>query len=701
MPPCRDPVFRMLPNVLLSWPLALGRLGSVGLSGLLLALSLGAAGAPLSPPAAPPAATRVAPVPQEVANLVTEAREAARRRDRARLLALRGSAAATGHPLAIWPDYWELANRLDSASQADLDAFYARWPGSYLEDRLRNDWLLELGRRRAWPALLAEYPRFVLDDDRRVHCHVALARLQTGAPASGDPLRTWWAQKDADEACHALARGLREAGQLPDSAIWHKLRLSTEANRRAAAVQAAGLLDAEAALEALFDNPARYLARHAGPVGPRGQELAALALIRLGARDVDEAVRAMHARWTEDLPPATAGWVWASLGKQAALKLSPEAPDHYQRAQRLGVGPHGTADDTYAWQARAALRANGGKGRWQQVLQAIQALPAEDQNDPTWVYWKARGLQAIAPDSQDGAMLDAEARRLYASIASPLNYHGKLALEALGRPTVLPPAPQPLTPAERQAAAARPGLQRALGLIEIGLRSEGVREWNYSIRGLDDRELLAAAQLACDREIWDRCINTSERTRVEVDMQQRFPMPFRGEVVARAREQGLDPAYVYGLIRQESRFILDARSSVGASGLMQIMPATAKWTARKLGLNLDPQALTDRSLNLRLGTGYLKLVLDSFEGSHPMAAAGYNAGPSRPRKWREGPPLDAAVWTENIPFSETRDYVKKVLSNTTAYAALLSGQPQSLRSRLGLTIGPRVSAEKPGEAELP
>ena len=147
------------------------------------------------------------------------------------------------------------------------------------------------------------------------------------------------------------------------------------------------------------------------------------------------------------------------------------------------------------------------------------------------------------------------------------------------QPIVFPPRPQPLTTAEREAAANHPGLTRALKLIALDLRNEGVREWNYSLRGMSDRELLAAAQLACDLEVWDRCINTSERTRGEVDIAQRFPTPFRNELVARAKETGLDPAYVYGLIRQESRFVADARSQVGASGLMQIMPATARWTA--------------------------------------------------------------------------------------------------------------------------
>ena len=169
-------------------------------------------------------------------------------------------------------------------------------------------------------------------------------------------------------------------------------------------------------------------------------------------------------------------------------------------------------------------------------------------------------------------------------------------------------------------------------------------------------------------------------------------MPFESTVVAKSRSIGLDPAYVYGLIRQESRFIMDARSHVGASGLMQVMPATAKWTAKKIGMSdFQPHMINDREVNITIGTAYLKLALDDFEGSMPLAAAGYNAGPGRPRNWRNGPVLDGAIWAENVPFTETRDYVKKVLANTTNYAALITGQPQSLRARLG-QVGPKVSA---------
>jgi soluble lytic murein transglycosylase len=317
------------------------------------------------------------------------------------------------------------------------------------------------------------------------------------------------------------------------------------------------------------------------------------------------------------------------------------------------------------------------------------------------VYWQARALQA----RQDPASA-ARARQLLESIASPHGFYEQLALEDLGRRVAPVAPPAPLTPQEIAAAERDPGLQRALAAVRLGLRSEGVREWNYTVAlhtpgGMEDRELLAAADIACRNALWDRCINTSLRTRDQVHMGQRFPTPFRETVVARARDIGLDPAYVYGLIRQESRFVTEARSGVGASGLMQVMPATARWTAKKIGLSdFQPHHINDRDTNIRIGTAYLKLALDDFDGSLPLAAAAYNAGPNRSRTWRNGPVLPGEVWTENIPFEETRDYVKRVLSNTTLYAAQLTGQEQSLRARLG-TVGPRNAATPEPSPDLP
>ena len=423
-------------------------------------------------------------------------------------------------------------------------------------------------------------------------------------------------------------------------------------------------------------------------------------IIKMATNDADATFPVLENKWSVQLSPEERNWAWGVIGKEAAIRLSSDALDYFSRA----TSDADLTDDMLSWKARAALRA-GKEPRWPVLLSAINAMSEEARKDSTWVYWKARALKAQGDAAQAGALLQ--------SIASVRGFYEQLALEELGRKINVPPRPATLTPSELDAARLNPGLNRALLAIALGLRSEGVREWNYSTNlsnpraapgGMNERELLAAADFACQYQVWDRCINTSERTRTEIDFAQRFPMPYKDAVLRRSTEIGLDPAYVYGLIRQESRFVMDARSGVGASGLMQVMPPTARWTARKIGLvDFKPHQISDRDTNIAIGTGYLKLVLDSFAGSMPLAAAAYNAGPSRSRSWRGqsgAQALDAAVWAENIPFPETRDYVKKVLSNTTNYAALISGQPQSLKTRLGL-VGPRDAATFEVNLDLP
>lgn len=635
---------------------------------------------------------------------IVDARDALRAKDGARLAEDRDAALKAAHPLAMWVDYWELTNRLDEAQQSELDAFAARWPGSYVEDRLRNDWLLELGKRHDWVNFAAEYPRFRMNDDRDVSCYALLVEHLGGKDVRAAALEAWLAQRDADDGCALLATTLFDAKQIGTADVWRKVRAAIDAHRPGAARQAVALIgpDAARSMRALLDKPARYLARDASAKSRDGAELAAMAIARMADHDPDAAATQLKGRWERALPVDLSAWAWAMVAKQTAIELKPEAADRYLRAaQRAAKSERELAlsESTLEWKVRAALRADGGHPRWQQVMQAINAMDEGDQREPAWVYWKARALLAMASDSQEAPAMRALGRELMGSIAGPLDFYGALAAESLGRAVTIPARPAPLTVKEKSAAASTPGLVRGLQLIDLGLRSEGVREWNFTLRGMTDRELLAAAQLACDHKVWDRCINTSDRTRTEIDVAQRYPMPFREELVAQAHATGVDPAYVYGLIRQESRFIMDARSGAGASGLMQLMPATARWTAKKIGLPYTHDLIADRETNLKLGTAYLKLVLDDFDGSSPLAAAAYNAGPSRSRRWREGPKLEPAVWAENIPFSETRNYVKKVLSNGAIYAALISGQPPSLRERLGGPITP--AAANSLDKELP
>jgi soluble lytic murein transglycosylase len=438
---------------------------------------------------------------------------------------------------------------------------------------------------------------------------------------------------------------------------------------------------------------------------------------------------------------ATGAWA-ATADSASGASASAHRDRAHADATTVALGALG--DETLAWAVRAALRSTHAE-RWRTIDRAIGAMRPATRDEPAWRYWAARASlalamrtnvegsardpgesapvegtamvrmrddtvtaarSALAAPAHRAADADDRSRQAHAALAAlagELHFYGLLAAENLGRRFTLPQRPAATTAAERDAARGHPGLASALALIAAGLRDEGNREWNYSLRGMDDRELIAAAQWACEREVWDRCINTSDRSRSLVDVAQRYPTPWRQPLEAAARAAGLEPAFAYGIIRQESRFITTVRSHAGASGLMQLMPATARWTAKRIGLPLSKSSVLDPDVNMRLGTHYLKLVLDDFEGSHAMAAAAYNAGPSRPRRWREGSPVESAAWAETIPFDETRDYVKKVLTNTVVYAAVLGGDATrtSLAARLGPAIGPRDVTARAADLELP
>jgi soluble lytic murein transglycosylase len=468
-------------------------------------------------------------------------------------------------------------------------------------------------------------------------------------------------------------------------------------NRPRAAQLALNIESSELGKQAILiqADPQKYLEKRLLAITKKRKELAVLALIRVANTDPDKAAQLLDKKWGLMLTKEEHNWVWAVIGKQAAQKLQDNAHSYFNKVSRN----QDLNDDLLIWKTRAALR----QGDWKAVVASIDAMDSAKQ-DPTWIYWKARGQLALHTAPTDPVR--AEATAALQNMASVRGFYEQLALEELGQSITVPPKPAALTSQEKLAAAQNAGLQRALYALSLGMRSEGNREWNYTTNlhtpgGMNDRDLLAAADLACSKQVWDRCINTSDRTKAQIDFDQRFPMPLKDTVLRKSKEVQLDPAFVYGLIRQESRFIMDAKSVVGAAGLMQVMPATAKWTAKKIGMtNFQPHQINDQEVNVAIGTGYLKLVLDDFGGSMPLAAAAYNAGPSRSRNWRKGPVLEAAIWAENIPFTETRDYVKKVLSNTTNYAAIITGQPQSLKARLG-TVGPR-SVQAPEEnTDLP
>ncbi len=607
---------------------------------------------------------------------------------------------AQGHVLEPWAAYWELRTRLESASNVEIRKFLKQYAGSYQEDRLRNDWLHLLGQVGDWKNFSTELPLFRMGDDTEIKCYALMVSYQRDkTPVSESIKELWLGLLDSDQGCAAAAEQQFKAGHIKSKFIWQRARLGMENNRRQVAQQALEILNTKLTrtAQSIYAQPKNYLAKNFKTQSDQDRELASLAIIRLATIDPDMAAKELQKmNWRKQLTREQHSWLWGVIGKRSSMRLSDKAMNYFKKGE---LGEMHT--NHLEWRVRAALRA----GEWTEVLTTTKVMPGNLAKESAWVYWRATAMMKTSSDLGQRT----KAMSMLEDIAGPLGFYQQLAQEDLGRPIQLPAIPGDLLPQEKIKAQEEVGLRRALYAIQIGLRSDGVKEWNYTTSlhspgGMPDRELLAAADFACQNLIWDRCINTSERTKKQVSISQRFPMPFQKQVHTQAQKIGLDTAYVYGLIRQESRFITNARSGVGASGLMQIMPRTATWTAKKIGLTkFNPSQLVDQDVNIKIGTAYLKLVLDDFSGSMPLATAAYNAGPKRARNWRgdkSDPTLNAAIWAENIPFSETRDYVKKVLSNTTTYAMILLRQPQSLKARLG-QVGPNTGLNNANSNELP
>jgi len=642
------------------------------------------------PPTAPPAAAGAAAAPagnvavlvpapaqaeaqREQDELFAQLREAVRKDDGAKAAEL--AARLPNYAIPSYVDYYRLKPRLRDAPVSELLDFLKRWEGSAIADRLRNDWLLELGRQRDWFNFDRELPLFVRNDDYQVKCYALLSRAVKGQNVAQEARALLGNPPLYGEACAALISQLAQAGQFTNKDLLSLLRLAGEQHATGPSRRIALLLGASDTRAAqAVDVPAVAMARGVGNTAIE-HEIYLVAVGRMARTSVKLATVALNKNASK-LSAEERAIGWSNIALAASLTLAPEAWDYWQRAAGAPL-----SNFQAEWKTRIALR----RGDWKTVRATIEAMPAEQQAASSWTYWLGRALQA------QGRAEDGQA--LFRRIADQNSFYGQLAMEELGMQVSIPPAAAPVSAAELAQVSANPGFQRALKFFAMRMRFEGTREWNWTLNGFTERQLLAAAEYARQNEILDRMVNTSERTRTEFDYTQRFPSPHDDILQPTAQGLGLDRAWVYGLIRQESRFMTDARSGVGASGLMQVMPSTGKWVAEKIGLSdYAHDMLHDIRTNITLGTNYLNMVLGNAEGSQVLATAAYNAGPGRSRTWRGllTAPMEGAVFVESIPFEETRTYVRNVMSNATNYAALFDKRPQSLKARLG-TITPRTS----------
>ncbi len=581
-------------------------------------------------------------------------------------------------PLEVYASYYRLRLNLETTAAKPVKDFLSKPEDTPMIDRLRGEWLKVLGKKLEWDEFDAEYPR-LLNEDTELTCYALQSRHRSQELAAlSEAKRLWFSGKGQPGSCGPLFEAALAAGIISEQDVRQRVRLALEAGNVSLAKQLAVHLTGNfavspAALGRAATDADRYLESLALDPKHDGQRAIALfALHRLAKQSPDLAA----ARWEKmaaRFPDAERQYFFGWLAYEAARKLDNRALQWFKAAADMPLN-----EQQSAWRVRAALRAKD----WPEVLASIDAMNGAQQGEAAWHYWKARALQALGKP--------AEARLLLVPLSGEHNFYGQLAGEELADAPLPGAAATAYKPRKQDIAAMLelPGVQRTLALYRMDMRGEALKEWGWALRNFNDHELLTAAEIARRYNMYDRAIGAANLTVNVHDFSLRYLAPYRDVLQAHIREHGLEEAWVYGLMRQESRFSTSAKSDAGASGLMQIMPGTARWIAKKLGLkNYRNSLIHQLDTNLRLGTYYMKTVLLWFDNSPVLASAAYNAGPNRARQWRGEQPLEGAIYAETIPFDETRDYVKKVMSNTMYYATQFDAPPRPLKQRMGIIAG--------------
>src|SRR5574343_7475 len=442
------------------------------------------------------------------------------------------------HELTPYAENYRLRMWMDKGDPAGIRDFLRRHDGSYVAEKLRADWIRWLGKRAAWSEVDAEFPA-LLAPEPDVTCFSQQARLaRDDRSVLNEADKLWQNTLEPPEPCRPVLDALVASQAKTADDVWARARRQVEINRPGQARTTLNYLpesqmpDARA-FDSAVNSAMSYLVKQGAGSSRAGRELAAFAIARLAANDPRIAADELD-KLKNRLQDSERQWAWSQIALQGAKKHLSEAVGWYAQAGKTPL-----SDEGYQWKVRAALRAQ----EWGVVRDTIQAMPAELAAKPEWIYWLGRALHAGGRTTEGNA--------LFEKIAGQANFYGNLA-------------------EEQRAARDNPGIRRALAFFRNDMRTEAVREWNWSLRGMDDRQLLAAADLAKRNQIWDRAINTADKTKNEHDYSLRFLAPYGETVRPAAQNQSLDDAWVYGLMRQESRFITNAKSGVGASGLMQI-----------------------------------------------------------------------------------------------------------------------------------
>jgi soluble lytic murein transglycosylase len=584
--------------------------------------------------------------------------------------------------LHAYLQYEYLKDRLATTPPETVNQFLRDNPEAAVSDLLRRQWLRQLAARGQWERFFQAYQD--VDDDIELRCHRLGRALKTSYELSSaltEIEQLWLTGNRLPATCEPVFSVWHKAGYLTNELVWARIKLAMERrNVSLASALKTYLPTAERVWvdrwTAVHQDPLRALRARSYPLDTaQARAIAVHGVIRLGYKDPGVAMeewQRLKAQPDVAFSQTDEDQVLRTLGILAAQGQLPVALEWL-----TAVSPETDDENLRHWRLRTAIRG----AEWPTAQRLLSTLTDVEQRDGQWRYWRARIWEKLGHAKS--------ANKLYVELAKERSYYGFLAADRLGQAYVMQHTSVAVTADEQAALLSRPGIRMAQELYALGDSTAARRQWNWTTKRMGNRELQVAAVIAAQWGWHDRAILTVNKTDHLDDLELRFPLLYRHIVETNAQENRIDPGWVYGVMRQESAFIIDARSPVGALGLMQLMPSTGRLAGRRLNLPIrDNNTIIKVENNVRLGAHYLRTVLDVHGGHQVLATAAYNAGPNRVRAWMPDGAIDADIWVENIPYTETRNYVKNVMGFTTVYDYRLGN--------LGSRLETRMAAVAPG-----
>lgn len=600
------------------------------------------------------------------------------------------------YPLHIYLKLNEYTRSLNHLPATKIKDFISENAGTPVSAKLRHRWLKSLARRGQWQLFIDNY---YSNDDRQLQCYFATALLKTKQNASASAVLEglWLTNQSLPRQCNSSIEAWYKSGALTNELVWQRIHL---------------------AMDAGHSRLARYLSRYL----PKNERFWVNMWSKI-RRDPEYLVK-VHDYFPENARPKMLRWMIVDGLSRMARKDPEKAAPLWQKLEsiyafkplererilrRLSIALLKEDNDAARfWIAKLDIKLVDDKlsswhvmtaisdQDWPSALDWINRLSPELQQEPKWIYWRARALEAVGELG--------EARSYYLLNTDSRNYYGFLAADRIGQVYRLTHRPVDTNTKNMDKIEQIPAILRARELLALKRASDARREWNYAVGRMSHPQMLTAARLASEWKWPDRAIQTLAQAKYWDDLELRFPLTHQALVINQAQKEHINPAWAFAVIRQESAFTPDAKSHAGAIGLMQLMPRTARQVANRLRMTMrnTKRALLNITTNIRLGVSYLKRISDRHNGNPVLATAAYNAGSSRVKSWlpEAGTKMPADLWVEMIPYNETRDYLKRVLTYTVIYEKRLGLPASTLLERMR-PIGNDLTIAKQKLVKLP